>query len=83
MSWNVGYEAIYLGDHMIEGQWEVDADSAESAEDASLVPYLLVGVAEVVNNPYPVVEWLTASELRLLYGSQVLLQEILTMRASL
>ena len=63
MAWNVGYEEIYVGDIAIEGQWEVGADSEESATNPDLIPYLLVGRIEHADVPYPQVEWVASNEL--------------------
>ena len=63
MAWNVGYEEIYIGETAIEGQWEVDADSEETAKNPDLIPYLLIGRLEWADVPYKQIEWVTSSEL--------------------
>jgi len=63
MAWTVGYEEIYIGEHVIEGQWEVEADSEDSAKNPDLIPYLLVGRMEWADVPYPQIEWVASNEL--------------------
>ena len=63
MAWTVGIEEIFVGDLSFEGQWEVDADSEESATNPDLIPYLLVGRIEHADVPYPQVEWVASNEL--------------------
>ena len=63
MAWTVGIEEIYIGDIAVEGQWEVDADSEESAKNPDLIPYLFIGRLEWADVPYKQIEWVTGSEL--------------------
>jgi len=63
MAWTVGHEEIYIGETAIEGQWEVDADSEETAKNPDLIPYLLIGRLEWADVPYKQIEWVTSSEL--------------------
>ena len=63
MAWTVGIEEIYIGDIAVEGQWEVDADSEESAKNPDLIPYLLVGRLEWADTPYKQIEWVASNEL--------------------
>jgi len=63
MAWTVGYEEIYIGETAIEGQWEVDADSEETAKNPDLIPYLLVGRLEWADVPYKQIEWVASNEL--------------------
>ncbi len=68
MAWNVGYENMCVNGAVIEGQWEVDADSAEAAKNLDLIPYLIVGVLNP-DNPYPEPQWYTDNEIARMYGT--------------
>ena len=63
MAWNVGYEEIHIGDHVIECQWEVDESSQVDADKSDKIPYLLVPRMEWADVPYPEIEWVVSNEL--------------------